>query len=63
MTVYHCILVENNVDEGSRLPVAAGIKLRNKNNMPSKARLKNFQKYISYAWKMVILSIYFSVPG
>ena len=40
MTVYGCILVENNVDEGSRLPFATGIYLMNKNNMASKARLK-----------------------
>ena len=60
MTVYVYILVENNAAGGSRLLFATGSYLRNKTIMRSKARLKKFQKYIAYTWKMVILSIYFS---
>ena len=39
MTVYGCILTENNVDEGSRPPFSTGIWLRSKKNMLSEARL------------------------
>ena len=49
MTVYGCILVENNADAGSRLLFATGFQVRNKNNLPSKVRLKLFQKFIVYA--------------